>query len=416
MAEKPTLDDLRGLSTLADLPPWQLEVVIDAVEPVDVRKGTVIIERASDDGFTYFLREGTFKLEAGDGQYKLLDVTPEIARIPVANLRPRLFSITAQTRLQGFRIPDIVLSAAGVDGRSHEASDISVLSEEEQQRKELESRLSFHLYRDLKADKAILPSLPDLALRIRQAIDNDISDAAVVARLVESDPAMAAKLLKAANSALYGGVSQIETTSNAIVRLGMQTTKQLVLSFALKEVFHSDVPMVRAKMAELWKHSAKVAALCFVLAREVEGLSAEEALLIGLVHDVGTIAILNYLPKYQELAADEHELELTIERLRGELGAMILRKWNFPPVIVAGARDAEYWLRTTDGAADYTDLIIVAQVHDLLRTDQAQALPPFEQISAVKRVLGDDTTPERSLQVMHDAKQQIDEMRSVLRA
>ena len=192
MVDKPTLEDLRGLSTLADLPPWQLEMVLDAVEPVEVRKGTVLIERASDDGFTYFLSEGAFKLEAGDGQYKLLDVTPEIARIPVANLRPRLFSITAQSRLQGFRVPDIVLSAAGVDGRSHESPGISVVSEGEEQRKELESRLSFHLYRDLKADKAILPSLPDLALRIRQAIDSDISDAAVVAKLVESDPAMAA--------------------------------------------------------------------------------------------------------------------------------------------------------------------------------------------------------------------------------
>lgn len=415
MASTHETDALRKIAMLTDLPPWQLEVVAEAVEPVEARKGAVILERGSDDGFTYFLREGEISLEASDGDDKTIEITAQSARTPVANLRPRIFGVKAMSRVRGIRVPDIVLSAAGCNGRVHDPDDIKVESQEEEERREAESRLSFQLYHDLKNDKAILPSLPDLALRIRRAIDDEVSDARAIAHLVESDPAMAAKLLKAANSALYGGLAAVETCSAAVVRLGMRTTKQLVLTFALKEVFQNDDPMIQKRMLVLWKHSAQIAALSFVLAREIKGMQAEEALLIGLVHDVGAIAILNYIHKYPDLAQDEAALEETISRMRGELGAMILRKWMFTPAVVAGARDAENWTRQQTGPADFTDLLIVGQVHERLRKHQLAGLPPLEKISAIKRVLGEDVTPEKSLQIMHDAKAQIDEMRSVLR-
>lgn len=407
--------DLHKIDMLADLPPWQLEAVSEAVEPLYVRKGSCLIELGSDDGYTYFLSEGEISLEAADGFTKTVAIDAEARRHPVANLRPRIFNVTANTQVRGIRVPDIVLSAAGCDGRVRDPSAIQVESQEEEQRRQVESDLSFQLYRDLKGDKSILPTLPDLALRIRRAIDDDSSDARDVARLVEADPAMAAKLLKAANSAMYAGLGAVESCSAAVVRLGMQTTKRLVMGFAMKDVFKSKDPAAQRRMHVLWKHSSQVAALCFVLAREVKGLSPEEALLIGLVHDVGAIAILNYVDRFPTLAEDEEELETTITRMRGELGAMILREWKFTPTLIAGARDAEKWQRRHTNKADYTDLLIVAQVHERLRKHQLAGLPPLDQVSAIRRVLGEDATPERSVEIMHAAKAQLDEMRSVLR-
>jgi len=415
MASTPDTDALREILTLTDLPPWQLEVVAEAAEPVVVNTGRVIVEQGSDDGYTYFLTAGSVSLDAADGMSKMLEVTPETACRPLANLRPRIFSVTAKTLVRGFRVPDIVLSAAGCDGRSHDPDAIQVGSQEEDERRELESKISFQLYRDLKSEAAILPSLPDLALRIRRAIDDESSDARTVARLVEADPAMAAKLLKVANCALYGGLEAVDSCAAAVVRLGLETTKQLVVSFALKEVFRSKDKAVQKRMHALWKHSSQIAAICSVLAQELEGMTPEEALLIGLVHDVGAIVILNYVEKFPELADDEDLLEDTIGRMRGELGAMILRAWKFNPPVIAGARDAENWLRQRAGGADFTDLLIVAQVHELLRKKQLSDLPPIERISAIQRVLGEGATPEKSLEILHEAKNRVDEMRSMLR-
>jgi HD-like signal output (HDOD) protein len=406
---------LRSIAMLTDLQPWQLEVVAGAVEPLNAAQGETIIECGSDDGYTYFLTEGELSLDAADGLQKVVDIGAETIRHPVANLRPRIFAVTALSRVRGIRVPDIVLSAAGCDGRAHDPDAIQVQSQEDDERRDLESRVSFQLYRDLKNDQAILPTLPDLAMRIRRAIDEEMSDARTIARLVEADPAMAAKLLKVANSALYKGLGAVESCSAAVVRLGMQTTKQLVMSFALKEVFKSSDPAIQKRMHVLWKHSAQIAAICFLLAREIKGMSAEEALLTGLVHDVGVIAILNYVEQYPELAANEVVLEETIARMRGDLGAMILREWNFTPALIAAARDAENWHRDQRGKADFTDLLIVAQVHEMLRKRQLVSLPPLREISAVQRLLGDDATPERSLEILHEAKAQIDEMRSMLR-
>jgi len=407
---------LRKISILENLPPWQLEAVSDAVEPFEAKKGDLLIERGSDDGYTYFLSQGTIELEASDGTTRDVRADPNNNSTPIANLRPRLFNVRAKGKVKAFRVPDIVLSAAGWNGQAHNPDEIVVQSEEDQLRSEGESRLSFQLYDDLKNDQAILPSLPDLALRIRRAIDDDVSDARQVARLVESDPAMAAKLLKVANSALYGGVGSIETTSGAVVRLGMETTKKLVLTFALKEVFRNDDPRIGKRMQALWQHSAYIAAICFVLARRISDMQPEEALLVGLVHDVGAIAILNYIERYPELMEDDAIFDETITRMRGELGAMILRRWNFGPTVVSAARDAENWLFNQPRAGGFTDLLIVAQVHDRMLAGQAKDLPALDRISAINRVLGEQASPETSLEILQEAKAQIEDMRRALQS
>ncbi len=407
-------DRLRRISMFSALPPWQLEVVVDAVDVVALRKGERVLSRGSDDGYTYFLAEGEVSLVPGGDASATIVSGSDAMTTPLANLRPRIFDVQAMSKVALLRVPDVVLSAAGC-GRLG-GSMITVESPQEDARHQAESRLSFHLYRDLKNDVDVLPSLPDLALRIRRAIDDEANDARAIARLIETDPAMAAKLLKVANSAFYGGLGGVETTCAAVIRLGMRSTRQLIMTFALKEVFDCKDAAIRRRMQALWSHSAHIAALCFVLAHENRHLQAEEALLIGLLHDVGVIPILNYAERYPELSQDPAILEQTIARMRGELGAMILRQWHFPPEVVTAARDAESWGRRHNGDVDYSDLVIVAQVHELIREHRLAELPALADISAIRRVFGGAAAPEKSLQVLNDAKHQIDEMHSVLRA
>ncbi|MGB5472580.1 MAG: HDOD domain-containing protein, partial [Gammaproteobacteria bacterium] len=141
----------------------------------------------------------------------------------------------------------------------------------------------------------------------------------------------------------------------------------------------------------------------------------EEALLVGLLHDIGTIALINYASHDPQLSSDPAGLEQTISCMRGELGALILRKWKFAPTFVVAARDAEYWLRKHDGVADFADLVIVAQVHERLRNKEIDGLPRIEDIPAFAKVLGQDASPHKSLAVLHQAEALVDQLRSVLR-
>lgn len=411
------IDHLRSLALFGNLPAWQLQAVSEAVEPVSARKGQNLFECGSDDGYTYFLTEGRIAMESADGRLRELDVTPEVTHSPVANLRPRLYGVKALSKVQGFRIPDLVVKTAAADADSPDAAEgIHVEESEDGQRRELEHELGFRLYRDLRDDQAVLPSLPDLALRIRKAIEDGSSDARDIARVVETDPAMTAKLVKVANSALYRRRNPVETCAAAIVRLGTKATQKLVISFSMREVFQTRRPELQQRMQRLWAHSADVAALSFTLARTTRNFDPEEAMLAGLLHDVGAVAILNYAQSMPQLARDLDGLETTIGRLAGELGAMILRTWSFPPEIVAAAREADNWQRAHDGAADLADLVIVAQWHDRLRQRALASLPPLDQITALPRVLGGKVKPETSLELIKSAKAQIAEARAALEA
>ncbi|MGB5451622.1 MAG: HDOD domain-containing protein [Sedimenticolaceae bacterium] len=416
MAETEEIEILGMIPMTANLPPWQFEAIAEHVEPLKLKKGARLIECGSDDGFTYFLTAGKVSLECADNPPMVVEASAESVRTPIANLRPRIVDVTALERIRVIRVPDILLNAIECGHGKTDSEETAGDAEGQEERRNFETRLPFQLYRDLKnSESSILPSLPDTAVRIQLAIEDDLSDADAVARLVVADPAIATKLVKTANSALYGGRSPVTALTAAVVRLGMQTTRNLVLTFALKEVFRTKNKLLRQRMKDLWEHSAYIAATCFVLAREVEGVNPEEALLVGLVHDIGAIAVINYATRDPQRTADLGGLEQTISCMRGELGALILRRWKFAPTVAVAVRDAETWMREHDGVADFTDLLIVAQVHERLRKKETDGLPRIEDIPAFAKVLGQDASPHKSLVILHQAEIMVDQMRSVLR-
>src|SRR5690606_27181416 len=115
--------------------------------------------------------------------------------------------------------------------------------------------------RDLEARKFRLTSLPEVALKIRTLLDDEAVNARQLADLINRDPAIAAKIMRAANSPIYLGAAKCETLQNAIVRLGLVTTKQLVVGFTLRDLFQSPVPLLKQLMAEAWEQSTLVAAI-----------------------------------------------------------------------------------------------------------------------------------------------------------
>ncbi|HCR46442.1 MAG TPA: cyclic nucleotide-binding protein, partial [Marinobacter hydrocarbonoclasticus] len=130
-----------------------------------------------------------------------------------------------------------------------------------------------------------LPSVPDVAWKVRRVVDREDSSATEVASAVSADPAMAAKLVRSCNSPLYRGFSDVRNVREAVVRLGLRTTRQLVTVFAMREVFKTRRAALQKEMEQLWRHSREVAALCWVLADHATRIDPEEALLAGVLHD-----------------------------------------------------------------------------------------------------------------------------------
>jgi HD-like signal output (HDOD) protein len=371
-----------------------------------------LFEHGSNDPWTICLIDGTVELEAKDGAKKQIEGGSPAARRPLAQLKPRQFTATALSPVTFLRIDNSTLGdyMNGIISSRYEVEELGMEGD-----MELTSELLWQQHNELVDNTMQLPSLPAVALKVNQLIEQDDVDVSSIAKAVNSDPAIAAKLIRAANSPLYHGQAQADSCERAIVRLGMGTTRQLVMSFAMRELFTTESPALQKRMAELWRHSTEVAAICFVLAQKTKKFEPEQAMLAGLLHDIGIVPLLAHAEQQPNLAKDQAALEQLLNHNRGKVGTMMLRKWNFPEKFVVAAAHAEEWERNSGNELDYADLVIVAQLHGFIGTSKMPKIPPMDALPAFQKLTEGNVDPRASLEILKQAKQEIEQLRSLLR-
>ncbi len=175
---------------------------------------------------------------------------------------------------------------------------------------EEELRFISQLADELNSRRLVLPSFPDVALRVRQALEAEHCTADTLARVVHSEPALAARLLKVANSALLNrGGPPVTDLRTAIARLGFDMVRNAATAVAVEQLLlgreHQDI---RAELERLWRHSVAVSALAYVLAGQCRGVNRDEALLAGLMHDIGRLYVHARARDFPALAAQPDDL------------------------------------------------------------------------------------------------------------
>ncbi len=393
----------------------ELIVLADHAWVIDVRKGHVLAELGSSDEWDYYLLKGILHLISADGKVLEIRAGTEAARHPVAHLQPRKYTIRAQTPVQFLRVQKALLASLKY---APSKQQVCMLVEEEEQQGMSEHPLYVEIQDDLLNDRLVLPSLPDIAVRIRHLIDREEASVQQVARLVQTDLAISAKLMKIANGALYHGLRPVESCLQAVSRLGLESTRNLVVGFVLRNLFKEKIhsPLLARRVQQLWEHSVEVGAIAQVLAEVTPGMSPDEALLVGLLHDIGELVILSYAENYREVAKDPAALNRLIAELKGELGGAILREWDFSAAFVTAAQEAEQWRRDPAPEPDYCDIAIVAQLHSFMGTPRMQGLPHLGEVPAFCKIAHGELTPEMSVQLLDQAKAQISEVRRLLMA
>lgn len=439
-----TPDQLRKFKPFSEFDLDNLSRVCAALEIHVESPRKRIVEIGSTDTMELFLLEGKLGLEARDGKKSVILSDSESATLAIAKMRPRMYNIITLSEVKYLLVEPALLMPVKVpapttslspeintpsdDYQIEPLSDpsgyqVDILSgdsgyqvEELEQREEYQiDEIYFSIGSDLKNDKLPLPSLPDVAVRIHSLIESESANAEIIANAVNSDPAIAAKLLKTANSPLYRGTSTFESTQSAIVRLGLGTTRQLVTTFAMRSVFQSDNPLLNEHMNRIWKHSIDVASIAYVLARFSRGLNPEQALLAGLLHDVGDIAIIAYAENHPYMLANEDTLTTVMDTMRSEIGSMILRKWEFPNELCEAAEQAEEWMSPGNLNLDYSDLVILAQLH-LGESDSTEELPAIHSVPAFSKLKNQTLTEEGKLAMLDEADDQVSEIRQLLTA
>lgn len=214
---------------------------------------------------------------------------------------------------------------------------------------------------EMASGRLVLPTLPEVALSIGDMIRRDDVDVDRIAREISKDPAIAARLLSAANHVgVRGAGKAADNLKMAITRLGFNLTRALVSRISMEQMFCAKSARLNQIMKRTWTRSLEVAALSRVLATHCTRLSSETAMLAGLIHQVGVLPIIRLFDGLQKNEDSDAQIELSIQQLQAQVGTLVLQKWGFPPELVAIPAAACDFLRNHEGVADYGDVICVA--------------------------------------------------------
>lgn len=263
----------------------------------------------------------------------------------------------------------------------------------------------------VSTEKLLLPSLPDIALKIKTECEKENTSAQKIADVIIQDPAMSVRLLQVANSSLYRTRSSTENIQMAITKLGLTLVRNLIMSLSMKQVYHASNNILAERFRELWLASAKTAAIARFLASKTDHLDPEKAMLAGLIHNIGALPILLMAEDDDDLFDNAEALYKIVQKMQGDVGSYIFQKWHFPDYMIDVARECNHYRRTHDGPADYIDVVQVALVQSSIYTG-LDCPEDWSTISAFTR-LGIDT--EASVLDIEENKLIIDETTSLFK-
>ncbi|MCH9672352.1 MAG: HDOD domain-containing protein [Gammaproteobacteria bacterium] len=216
---------------------------------------------------------------------------------------------------------------------------------------------------DIQDDRIVLPSLPDVVLRVRKVLESPDATGASIAKVIASDPALSAHVLRVANSAFYCAQEPVKDLQRAVVRLGAAVVSQVLMMLVVAQMYDArSRPKMKTYLAELWRHSTVVATISESIAAKIDYLDRDAAMLAGLIHDIGALPILVWAEQIPHVISDPLTVGGIVQHLHSELGAAILQQWNYPDDLIEVAAQHEDVHREHAGRADYTDIVIIANI------------------------------------------------------
>lgn len=401
---------MAGLAYFKDWDSERIRAVEAQASMLDLDAEETLLDVDAVDPYAYFLIDGGLSLSSIDGDSRSLGAGELDAGFPVAHLRPSRYRVNSVTPAKLLRLEASTLKRFAEKQRTarFQLTDTSVGGSWQNH------ALVTEFMQRLEAGTVELPSLPSVALKIRRALASDDFDMSKLATIVGADPGIAAQLLKVVNSALFRAENPCDSVQAALVRLGVEKTQNFVTSLALKGLYAADKTFIKKRLVAAWQHAVEIAALTVVLARLSPGLAADRALLVGLLHEIGAIPILKMAADHADLEATPGLLDEIVAGLAPRVSAMILEAWDFPEHFADAALNAQSWFREADEMPDYTDLVVVAHLHALVRRRAFELLPRLDETPAFRKLAVGNLSPQLSMLVLDESKTQIQELRSVL--
>ncbi len=187
-----------------------------------------------------------------------------------------------------------------------------------------------------------LPAMPQVAAKVLELSSDPNTSAKQLQQVISDDQAMTGRILKIANSAMYSCSRKVKTLTEAIVMLGFNSIRSLVVTSAARNLYNTRKSRTGLKERLLWEHSIGTAFAARLLASERTPSLTEEAFLSGLMHDIGKLVLNLRVPEQfdeivQVVYNENRSFHITETELLGydhtHVGALLVNKWKLSPVM-----------------------------------------------------------------------------------
>lgn len=215
-----------------------------------------------------------------------------------------------------------------------------------------------------------LPTLPRTVFRITEMVNNPRSSARDLARVITDDQVLTARLLRLVNSSFYGFPQRITTVTRAIVLLGFDAIRHLLLTTSVFDIFSDRRKELAAARERLWDHSLGCAVAAKVIGKHIRHAKIEELFVCALLHDIGKIVLMVYAPEAYEavrrraVASNGLLIEAETELLgytHAETGRLLAERWNLPTMVA----QVIFSHHAPDQAGDYAREAAVVHLADI---------------------------------------------------
>lgn len=279
------------------------------------------------------------------------------------------------------------------------------------------SAAAFQFVADLAGEvsdgRVELPAFPDVATRVRKALGEENLSPDQIARVVGSEAGLAARVMTLANSAALNRTGRnITELKTAINRIGHNNVRTAAVAFAISQLRRAEeLKPISRELEGLWREATMVAALCHAIASRTKDVNSDEAMLAGLIHNVGKIYILARARKYGDLFANPAAMGYVMRDWQANVGKAIIENWGFAQHIADAVGEHEDTERSA-GFADLTDVLTVAVLAaSYVGEDNPDLELNMQGVRAFGR-LGMDN--QKFAQVMRDCVEEIGALRSAL--
>lgn len=175
------------------------------------------------------------------------------------------------------------------------------------------------------------PVMPQVVQELEVAVKLPHATAESLAAVIEKDPVVSLRLISVANSPVYRGAKEIRTVREAIPRLGLRETANVVMAIANRGLYESKTVAYRLLLEKMWLHALATAHGARILGERAGRGDPDALFLMGLTHDIGKVLLLRALADEKSVKGVEMRLLIAnVQEAHVLIGTMMLKRWGFP--------------------------------------------------------------------------------------